>query len=87
MKENPIQNQSGQLIVEAVLILVVLMGVSMAVANYFKENEVLKTMISGPWANLSGMLQNGVWATPAAGGAIHPNAGGRHVAIIGEPAK
>lgn len=72
------------MITEAVLIIVMLMGFTVLVANYFKSNEVLKQLITGPWAHLSGMLQNGVWATPQAGALIHPNSHDRHVVITGE---
>jgi len=79
-----LSNQGGQLIIEAVLIIVMLFGITFLVANYFKSNEVLKQIISGPWQNLSGMLQNGVWASPSAGATIHPNGHNRHIVITGE---
>jgi len=82
-----LNNQGGQLIVEAVLIIVMLVGFTFMVANYFKSNEVLKQLISGPWQNLAGMMQNGVWAPPAVGAAIHPNSHNRGVVITGEDAK
>lgn len=80
-------NEKGQLIVEAVLIIVMLMGLTMLAANYFKNNELLKQMISGPWQNLAGMLQNGVWASRSSGAVIHPNSFGRNVVITGENAR
>ena len=87
MKPAVAGNQKGQLIVEAVLIIVMLMGFTFMVANYFKNSEVLRQLITGPWANLSGMLQNGVWAEPAKGAISHPNAHMRHISIEGEDAK
>lgn len=80
-------SQGGQMITEAILILVLLFGFTFLVANYFKNNEVLKQMITGPWQNLAGMLQNGVWATPEAGAVIHPNGHTRHIVITGEKAR
>ena len=79
-----LNNQGGQLILEAVLILVMLTGFGLAVGNYFKKNEVLRQLVSGPWQNLSGMLQNGVWAPPKTGAGQHPNGHNRHVVIDGE---
>ncbi len=79
-----LSGQGGQMIVEAVLIIVMLVGFTFMVANYFKKNELLKQMISGPWQNLAGMLQNGVWAPPATGALIHPNAHNRGVVITGD---
>ncbi len=79
-----LSNQGGQLIIEAVLIIVMFVAFTGLVTNYFKSNEVLRQLISGPWVNLAGMLQNGVWAPASTGAAIHPNAHGRHVVITGE---
>jgi len=75
------------MITEAVLILVMLFGITFMVANYFKDNEILKTMITGPWVHLAGMMQNGVWAPPQVGAAIHPNGHVRHIVISGEDAR
>lgn len=83
MKPN-LSSQGGQLIVEAVLILVLLFGATMLVANYFKKEELLVQLIQAPWKNLSGMLSNGVWNTPEASYSAHPNAHGRHISIVGQ---
>lgn len=72
------------MILEAVLIIVMLVGFSLLVANYFKKNELLKQLISGPWQNLAGMLQNGQWSPPAVGALTHPNAHNRGVVITGD---
>jgi hypothetical protein len=82
-----LKSQGGQQIVEAVLIIVMLVGFTFAVANYFKSKEVLKNIITGPFQTLAGMLQNGVWATREAGMLSHPSADGRHIVITGEKAK
>ena len=79
-------NQAGQLIVEAVLIVVLLMAVTFTVAHYFKEKEFIKQLITGPWQNLAGLIQNGVWLPPAKSNGSHPNGHGRHVVITGEHA-
>jgi len=86
-KKPTLANQGGQLILEAVLIIVMLTAITGITIQYFKKNELLKSMISGPWQNLAGMLQNGVWAPPATGAAIHPNSHNRGVVITGEPAR
>lgn len=82
-----LRNQGGQMITEAVLIIVLLMGFTFMIANYFKNEEVMRQLITGPWQHLAGMLQNGVWAPPAAGAAIHPNGHVRHMVITGEDAR
>lgn len=77
-------SQSGQMIVEAVLIITLLMGATFLVTNYFRNNEVLKTLVQGPWISLAGMLQNGSWGPIKDTAAIHPSAHGRHIVITGE---
>lgn len=79
-----LRKQGGQMIVEAVLIIVLFMGATMLVTNYFKDNDVLKKLIHGPWQNLAGMLQNGIWGTPEKTVGLHPNSHKRHVVITGE---
>jgi hypothetical protein len=83
----PVRGQGGQLIVEAVLIIVVMMAVTFAVGNYFKSQEVFKSLITKPWQSLAGLLQNGVWGAPAVTNVSHPNGHGRHIVITGEPAQ
>lgn len=87
MKKPNLRSQSGQMITEAILMLVALMAVTFAVANYFKSEELLRQLISGPWQNIAGMLQNGVWAPPGPGALAHPAGHGRHVGIAGEGAR
>ena len=82
-----LNNQGGQMIIEAVLIIVLFVSFSALVANYFKKNELVRQMISGPWENLAGMLQNGIWSPAATGATIHPNSHNRHIVITGEDAK
>jgi len=80
-------NQSGQMVTEMILLIVILLGVSFGVARYFKSNEVLRTLVSGPWESLAGMLQNGNWGSPKRTNVIHPNAHGRHITLRGESAR
>lgn len=80
-------SQSGQAVTEAVLILVLLFGFTFAVASYFRNEEVLRRLIQGPFAYMAGMLQNGVWAPPDKGAESHPSGHFRHVVIQGDPAK
>jgi hypothetical protein len=76
--------QSGQLILEAILIIVICMAVTFTTATFFKDKAIFKQVISGPWKSLAGMLQNGVWGTPEKTAISHPNGHFRHIVIIGE---
>lgn len=75
------------MITEAVLIIALLFGFTALVAAKFKDDEFIKKLIQGPWQNMAGMLQNGVWAEPTPGAASHPAGHGRHVVIQGEIAR
>ena len=83
----PLSSQKGQAVTEAILVLVLLIGFTFAVANYFKSEELLKKMITGPFTYLSGMLQNGVWQPPDKGAIAHPTGHFRHVVITGDKAQ
>jgi hypothetical protein len=82
-----LKSQSGQAIIESVLILTILFGFTFMAAQYFKNEEFLKRLITGPFVNLSGLLQNGVWAPPGVGAASHPSHHFRHIVITGEPSR
>ena len=77
------------MVVEAILILVILFGITQAVSNYFKSNEVFKNMVEGPWKSLSSMIQNGVWDPKGHTSSknLHPSYQDRHVSVEGESAK
>ena len=71
--KNPLRSQTGQMATEMILIMTMLLALTFAISAYFKNDEVFKKLVTGPWQNLSGMIQNGVWATPADGMKNHPN--------------
>jgi hypothetical protein len=79
-----LNSEKGQLIVEAVLLMVILTGITVTLTRYFANEEVLKNLITGPWQSLSGMMQNGEWGPPSQTDAIHPANHSRHVVIVGE---
>lgn len=83
----PIRNQKGQLIIEAILIIVALFAVTFLVGTYFRDHDFVKKLIQGPWKNLAGLIQNGVWQPLEQSAASHPNGHGRHIVITGEPAQ
>jgi hypothetical protein len=58
------RNQKGQLAVEAVLLMVLSIGIIALAMKFFKGNAngpVVSQLTQGPWARLSGMIQCGVW--------------------------
>jgi hypothetical protein len=79
-----IRDQGGQMIVETILILALFLAVGTFVAGQFKQNELFAQMVSAPWRNLAGLLQNGVWRPPEAGMQDHPAMHRRHVSMEGD---
>jgi hypothetical protein len=80
-------NQRGQLVIESVLILSLLVALGAVVAVGFKNNDLFSNMVSAPWKSLSGLLQNGVWSPPERSMAQHPANHGRHISIRGDTPK
>ncbi|RME18009.1 MAG: hypothetical protein D6797_01280 [Bdellovibrio sp.] len=66
-------NQKGQLTVEALLLMVVFLGLSAYIFKEFKDRNAMASLVSSPWQMIDGMVQNGVWAKPEEGYSKHPN--------------
>lgn len=84
---SPNAKEKGQAVIEAVLLSIVLLGAVLLVSRYFQQEELIRRIVSGPWQNLSGMIQNGVWAPPRISMKMHPNLHIRHVSLKGDDAK
>jgi hypothetical protein len=84
---NPAANQRGQYTIEAVLLLLIFTGIVATAGATMKKNEFVKRLVQGPWTNLSGMFQNGIWAPPLAGQPAHPTTHSRHITVLGESAR
>ncbi|MDC0980321.1 hypothetical protein OAQ84_01155 [Bdellovibrionales bacterium] len=76
--------QDGQMILEAILILVILLGITLFISSRFKSDEIFASIISKPWQSISGMIENGYWEPPAAARGRHPGHLDRHVSLKGE---
>lgn len=89
MKTNSVKkshslNQKGQATIEAVLIMVVLVGIFQFVSNTFKEEDLVKEYVQRPWqSRVAGMIENGAWGTPDETNPLHPNRLARHSSIVG----
>ena len=78
-----LKNSSGQMVVESVLIIALLLGFATVIAREFKDDEVISKLVQGPWLALSGMIQNGVWVEPKKSMLLHPNHMHRHISREG----
>jgi hypothetical protein len=78
-------NQKGQMTIEMVLIVVLLTGIAMTISKSMRSNNVMSTLIEGPWLPIRGMIEDGVWMKPADAKLHHPNLLSRHATVIGDP--
>ncbi len=76
-----IANRSGQLTVEAVLILTIFASIMFAGSRALKENNILSSLVERPWTYVAGMIENGIWSPPEQGKGLHPN----HITRHGSP--
>ena len=83
-KKTKFINNVGQMTIEAVLILSMLLGVTIFLSNQFRENELLRKFVHGPWDRIAGMAQNGHWAPPGDSMSVHPNNRSRLVSRKGD---
>jgi hypothetical protein len=70
MKNSPVQNQRGQLLVEMILLMALGVGISMAITNALRSSEFAQKLIGRPWTTLSGMIECGSWSGCQPG--MHP---------------
>jgi len=70
-------NQKGQVLVEAVLLLVLFMGILFFGLGRLKQMEFVKKLTVDPWVRVSGMVECGTWQpcgkNVKGGNAHHPN--------------
>jgi hypothetical protein len=72
-----LNNQKGQLVVEAILLMVVLASISLFASRYLKENQIARKLSAEPWAKLSGMIECGTWNPCRGSKGMHPQTNDR----------
>ena len=65
-------SEKGQLVLEAILLMVLFLGVAVAVKNKFSEDNIIGSLAAGPWASVSSMMSNGSWDKSKDEGEVHP---------------
>lgn len=78
------RSQRGQATIEAVLLVAAFVIATSMVANFSRNQGMLKAFVSGPWVQLQGMIENGVWEPAVQGRARHPNKSPRQQTVRGE---
>ena len=79
-----LKEQGGQMIVESVLIMTMLVGFAFFISSYFRSNEIVAKLISSPWTNLAGVIQNGTWAPATQNMRLHPSDMDRRISLEGD---
>ena len=78
------RNERGQMVVEAVLLIVVFFGVLQIVSQSFKDNELIREIVETPYNKIKNMAQNGNWITdPQDSMYNHPMHLRRHISTQG----
>ncbi|MCB0356593.1 MAG: hypothetical protein KDD40_06280 [Bdellovibrionales bacterium] len=77
---------SGQMVIEMILVMTVLIAIIGALRTTLKQNEAFKTLVQGPWQVLSGMIVAGYWKSPDQAVKLHPALHRNHGSLEGEPA-
>ena len=65
------RNQAGQVLIEYILLMVVLVGILGTVTTFFRNQKTFSTLTNAIWAGVAQMAERGSW--PSAGAPIHPN--------------
>jgi hypothetical protein len=64
--------QSGQVLVESVLLMTLLVFVSFAIVEGLEEMDFMGGVLKGPWSNMQGMIEAGVFADARQARSRHP---------------
>ncbi len=76
--------QAGQITVEAVLVLTILVSTVFTGTRFLRDKQILTKMVERPWTYLAGMIENGMWMPAASSRGKHPNQLNRHGSPTGD---
>ena len=71
--------KKGQATLESMLLIVVLLGFTLFVFDFMKQEELMMEIVDGPAQYIKGMAQSGVWDKAQQAKAKHPSTFYRHV--------
>ncbi len=81
LKNHRSSSEKGQVIIEAVLLLTLIVGLWSLFSKIAKQSKWFESMANGPWATISGMIENGVWVQEKKAQTLHPNHFSRVVSL------
>jgi hypothetical protein len=76
-----LRNRRGQFVIEAVLLMVLSVGLLMGGLKLLRDAKVVSNLVDGPWERVAGMIESGSWQEPAAAAALHPNQRSRSLSL------
>jgi hypothetical protein len=65
------ENQSGQVLIESLLLMVISVGLLGATLQYFRDTQTFSKLTNVVWAGVAQMVEYGNW--PTATPPVHPN--------------
>lgn len=78
MNKKLLRNSSGQFVIEAVLLMVITTGLVIFATRKIQEEQWMSKIATSQWDRFAGMLEAGVWESPATAKTLHPNQLDRH---------
>lgn len=76
-----LRNSRGQFLIETVLMMTIMVGLFVMATAQLREGQFLAKLVGGPWQQLSGMIESGVWDTADKARSQHPNATKRSLSL------
>jgi|GEM_PF-2345483 hypothetical protein len=76
--------QSGQAIVEYILLTVIIVAISTLVRNLLIKNRAIESLTYKPWSKIDGMIQCGAWREcgyQVGTGQLHPESAERVISV------
>lgn len=73
MERRIIVQQDGQLAIEAILLLLVMVTLIISGSKIIRERQLFSKVMQNPSNQLTGMIENGVWGPSKTAQAKHPN--------------
>lgn len=84
-KNKFLKNQSGQVAIEYILLMVVVLGAFLAARDALLSSNAIANFVQKPWQLVAGMIEVGVWGEPKKVRAQHPGLILRHNSFKGDP--
>ena len=74
-------NKKGQFVIETVLMMIITISLFLWGMGELRESKILAKLVSGPWLQISGMIEAGVWDAPERARGSHPNTNPRSLSL------